>query len=252
MFTNHSYTAVNREERHFGFLFGSAIIHNQEFAERIFDRYNSVLGSYLEVKTFDIFFEVAALRDFWRDLGRSDEYTDGTHARRRDVLNAILQHKGYDPGMIDHNKVFWTSGNIGSGKLWCPSEWNIKEIQKIEKSINDLVSIRWCFNAKPDILIVSNTSCVFIEIKVESGSGKSNSGYDQLDVQEEISDFMKLLIPEFHNHNFYNSSLTLNDELRMKGLKWSEIIDMLESAMDGKLGSIYVHKCLSELQRYYK
>ncbi len=251
MFTNHSYNEVNREERHFGFLFGSAIIHNQEFAQRIFDRFNSIYGSDLDSNSFDIYFEVAALRDYWHALGKTDEEYKQTHPKRRIVLNTILENMGYDPGIIDHHGVFWTNGNIGSGKLWCPSEWNNRELHQIEKSYNDLVSIRWCFNAKPDILIVSNRSCVFIEIKVESGGGKSNSGYDQLNVQEEISHLMKRLIPEFHNHNFFNSSLTLNDELRMKGLKWIEVMDTLKTTMENKPGSIYVHQCLSELQRYY-
>lgn len=63
---------------------------------------------------------------------------------------------------------------------------------------------------------------------------------------------MKLLIPKFSSLNFYNSSLTLNGELRIKGLRWSEVIDDLKSNMDNKIGSIYVHKCLSELLRYYQ
>jgi hypothetical protein len=67
---------VNREERHFGFLFGSAVIHNLKFAQKVFDRYNSVLGSDLDANPFNIFFEVAALRDYWCDLGRSDEYSE--------------------------------------------------------------------------------------------------------------------------------------------------------------------------------
>jgi hypothetical protein len=251
MFNDNSYYKVNREERHFGFMFGSALIHNPEFAERIFQKYNSILGSDLDIKSFEIYFEVAALRDYWRDLGRSDEYSDETHNKRRNVLNKILHNKSYDPRIIDQNRVFWTNGNIGTGKLWCASEWNIKELQKIEKSVNDLVSIRWCFNAKPDILIVSNTSSVFIEVKVESGGGRSGTGYDQLDIQEEISKYMKLLIPKFSCLNFYNSSLTLNDELRIKGIKWSEVIEDLRCTLDNKLGSIYVHQCLSELLRYY-
>jgi len=252
MFNDNSYNKVNREERHFGFLFGSAIIHNHDFAQKIFDKYNSLLGSDLDIKSFDIFFEVAALRDYWRDLGRSYDYIDETHNKRRNVLNTILHYKGYDPCIIDHNKVFWTNGNIGNGKLWCPSEWNITELKNIEKSVNDLVSVRWCFNAKPDILLISNTSGVFIEIKVESGGGKSTSGYDQLDIQEEISKLMKLLIPDLEKHKFYNSSLTLNDELRIKGLKWREVIEDLGSTLGNKAGSIYVHQCLSELQRYYE
>jgi hypothetical protein len=92
---------------------------------------------------------------------------------------------------------------------------------------------------------------VFIEVKIESGGGKSNSGYDQLHIQEEISKLMKNLIPEFQNHNFYNSSLTLNDELKIKGLKWREIIEILETTLNGSQGSEYIYKCMSELKRYY-
>lgn len=162
------------------------------------------------------------------------------------------EDRGYDPGIIDHNRVFWTNGNIGGGKLWCPSEWNINELKEIFGSGNKLVPVRWCFNAKPDVLIVSNSSSVFIEVKVESGGGRSSSGYDQLDIQIEISVLMKMLIPEFHSHNFYNSSLTLNDELRIKGLEWREIIDDLRLTMNNKPGSLYVYQCLLELSRYYQ
>lgn len=252
MFNDNPYNKVNREERHFGFLFGSALIHNTEFASKIFEKYNSILSCDVTKSSFDIYFEVAALRDYWCDLGRSDEYSITTHNKRRNILNLILQNKGYDPNIIDQSKVFWTNGNIGKGKLWCPSEWNIKEIMNIEKTVNDLISIRWCFNAKPDILIVSNSSALFIEVKVESGGGKLNSGYDQLTTQEEISKWMKLLIPTFHDINFYNTSLTLNNELRIKGLRWIEIIDVLKSSLDSNPGSHYVYQCLSELKRYYQ
>jgi len=251
MFNDSPYTKVNREERHFGFLFGSAVIHNHEFAQKVFDRYNSILGSDLDANFFDIYFEVAALRDYWRALGKTNENYSETHPKRRIVLDMILRKMGYDPDIIDHYGVFWTNGNIGNGKLWCPSEWNINELKKIPSTDKNLVSVRWCFNAKPDILIVSNTSCVFIEAKVESGGGRSNSGYDQLDIQEEISLLMKLLVPDFQKHNFYNSSLTLNDELRITGLKWREVIEDLSSTLGNKAGSIYVHKCLTELLRYY-
>jgi hypothetical protein len=255
MFNDNPYIKVNREERHFGFLFGSALIHNREFADKIFEKYNSLLGSNLSSESFDIYFEVAALRDYWCDLGKSSEYSPETHTKRRTVLNTILEKRGYDPYLIDRKKVFWTNGNIGKGKLWCPSEWDIKEIKNIEKSENkpenDLVSLRWCFNAKPDILIVSNSSALFIEIKVESGGGKSNLGYDQLKIQEEISYWMNHLIPSYRTIRFYNSSLTLNDELQFKGLKWIDIIEILNSDLNGKTGSAYVHQCLSELKRYY-
>jgi len=216
------------------------------------------LGSDLDASSFEIYFEVAALRDYWHALGKTDEdYNKITHPKRRDVITTILEDLDYDPAIIDQYGVFWTNGNIGSGKLWCPSEWNISELRQIEKSYNDLVSIRWCFNAKPDILIVSNKSAVFIEVKIESGSGRSNSGYDQLEIQIQISDLMNQLIPKYTSLTFHNSSLTLSDELSIRGtqkvfgIKWTDVIEDLKSTMDNKPGSIYVNQCLSELLRYY-
>lgn len=251
MFNDKPYHTINREERHFGFLFGSALIHNQEFVKEIFRKYNDLIGSSLEALNFEIFLEVAALRDYWFDLGNSLEYSPDTHFRRRKVLNMILQKKGYDTELIDQEKVFWTNGKIGTGKLWCPSEWNVTELRKFEKTENDLASVRWSFNAKPDVLIVSNNCAVFIEIKVESGGGRSYSGYDQLKIQKEISLWMKLLIPEFNNKAFFNTSLTLHNEIEIKGLTWREVIDSLRNTSEGNPGSIYTEKCLSVLYRYY-
>lgn len=257
MFNNNPYFQVNREERHFGFLFGSAIIHNQDFAQKVFDRYNSIFGSDLDAKSFDIYFEVAALRDYWHALGKTDEDYEKTHPKRRIVLNTILERMDYDPAIINQFGVFWTNGNIGSGKLWCPSEWNIHELKEIPSSGKNLVSVRWCFNAKPDILIVSHKSAVFIKVKIESAGGRSNSGYDQLKTQKQISYLMQLLIPEYATKTFHNSSLTLHDELSVEGKKingitWKEVIYDLKSTMGTSPGSIYTHLCLSELQRYYK
>jgi hypothetical protein len=252
MFNNKAYSTINREERHYGFLFGSALIYDLNFAEAIITKYNNLIGSDLDFKQFEIYFEVAALRDYWFDLGDSFKYTPETHYKRRRILDSILQQKGYDKGIIDREKVFWTNGKIGTGKLWCPSEWNIGDLRNLEKKKNDLASVRWAFNAKPDILLVSNKSAVFIEIKIESGEGKSDSGYNQLEIQQEISKWMKLLIPEFSDKKFYNTSLTLNNELEMKGITWLEVINALKMTTDGKPGSKYVEKCLSVLSRYYE
>ncbi len=251
MFNDNPYYTINREERHFGFLFGSAIIHNQEFAKDVFRKYNELIGSSLAYNEFEIFFEVAALRDFWYDLGDSSKYGSETHSKRRKVITLILQNKGYDIDLIDQEQVFWTNGKIGTGKLWCPSEWSIAELRRFEKTENDLASVRWSFNAKPDVLIVSNNCAVFIEIKVESGGGRSDYGYDQLKIQKDISMWMKHLIPEFSNKTFFNTSLTLFNELEIKGLTWNEVIDSLSKTSFGKPGSIYAEKCFRVLARYY-
>jgi hypothetical protein len=251
MFNAKPYYRVNREERNFGFLFGSAIIHNQEFAKNIFQKYNELLKSNLDIREYEMFFEIAALRDYWYDLGNSNEYSQETHSRRRQILNLILSKKGYDTSLVDQEPVFWTNGKIGTGKLWCPSEWNIHELRKFEKAENDLASIRWSFNSKPDVLIVSNNCAVFIEIKVESGGGRSEAGYDQLKIQKEISFWMEFLIPEFNQKLFFNTSLTLNNELSIPGLTWHEVLLSLKETADTKPGTLYVQKCLGVLSRYY-
>ena len=87
---------------------------------------------------------------------------------------------------------------------------------------------------------------------MESDGGRSEYGYDQLKIQKDISKWMNQLIPEFREKTFFNSSLTLNNEIEIKGLTWKEVIDLLNKTSFGKPGSLYVEKCLSVLERYYR
>jgi hypothetical protein len=182
MFNPKPYHTINREERHFGSLFTSALIYDEDFRRAVFFRLGKATHADLDPQNFEVYTEVAALRDYWFDLGDSKIYSKETHEDRRTVLNIILKDRGYSPDLIDKEPVFWTLGKISTGKLWCPSEWQIRDLTHIEKEKNDLVKIRWCFNAKPDLLIVSGKSCVFLELKVESGAGSNEHGYDQIEI----------------------------------------------------------------------
>jgi hypothetical protein len=53
----------------------------------------------------------------------------------------ILKDRGYSPEIIDNEPLFWTQGRVGTGKLWWPSEWVIKDLVHIEKSKNDRVKV---------------------------------------------------------------------------------------------------------------
>ena len=249
MFSEKKYYEVNREERHFGFLLFSELLNNDDFRNHIFELINKKMGSFLNPHEFEIYTEVAALRDYWNDLGNGKVYSPLTHQKRYDVLNSILSFFDYQDLDIDSTEIFWTTKNPETRKLWCPSSWNIKEIEALKRKGKDLAPIRWCFNAKPDLMIDSPDCCVFIELKVESGIGRNQFGYDQKDTQEKISKMMKQLIPLYSNSQFFNTSLELETK---DGITWREVIEILNACHRDNAAYNKVQNSLKQiLLRYY-
>jgi hypothetical protein len=249
MFNQKKYFEVNREERHFGFILLSEVLNNDEFRNRLFSIINEKLFCNLNPNDFEIYSEVAALRDYFFDLGDSVIYTKSTHQKRFELLSKILSSVGYPELDINSHDVFWTTKNIETRKLWSPSNWNIEKIKKLEKRENDLVSIRWCFNAKPDFMIDCHNHVVFLELKVESGEGANEFGYSQFEIQKKISDFMKLLIPEYQNSTFFHTTLQLKSE--HGNLSWKEVIDLLNLCRRDSIAYKNVQNSLKQLLRYY-
>ena len=249
MFSKKKYFEVNREERHFGFLLFSEILNNDEFRNRFFCSVNEKKKCNLNPDSFEVYSEVAALRDYWFNLGDSIKYDESTHQKRFEVLTQILSSIGYSDLDIETNDVFWTTKNPETRKLWCPSSWNIKEIEALKRKGKDLAPIRWCFNAKPDLMIDSPDCCVFIELKVESGIGRNQFGYDQKDTQEKISKMMKQLIPLYSNSQFFNTSLELETK---DGITWREVIEILNACHRDNAAYNKVQNSLKQiLLRYY-
>lgn len=73
---------INREERHFEFLFPTALISCPEFRKVMFADLGSRASLLLNPMDFDIYAEVAILRDYWNKLGDHNQYTAELHARR--------------------------------------------------------------------------------------------------------------------------------------------------------------------------
>jgi hypothetical protein len=249
MFSKKKYFEVNREERHFGFLLLSEMLNNDEFRNRFFCSVNEKKNCNLNPDSFEVYSEVAALRDYWFNLGDSIKYDESTRQKRFEVLTQILSSIGYSDLDIETNDVFWTTKNLETRKLWSPSNWNIEEIKKLEKEKNDLVSIRWCFNAKPDFMIDCHEHVVFLELKVESGEGANEFGYSQFEIQKKISNFMKLLIPEYQNSTFFHTTLQLKSE--HGNLSWKEVIDLLNLCRRDSIAYKNVQNSLNQLLRYY-
>jgi hypothetical protein len=244
MFNTVPYWKVNREERFFCFLFGHALLSSRSvrvgFAELTKEKCDMELA--LDPDELAVYVEVAALRDYWYDLGNPAKYSDETHDKRRTVLEQILKIREVDPGMLDKHDLFWTSQN--KKKLWCPSHWSIEELKNA--GLEKLKEVRWAFNAKPDILLVSPKTMLVIEAKLESGEGrKDETGYKQYEIQELIVDLWKQLIPEFQQRKLAQARL----EVKGTGnntITWADILAIIaDSDIDA-----FTRNALDQLKKY--
>lgn len=219
MFNPKSYLSVNREERFYCFLFVHALLSSTSYRKRVIACIRDRRSVELDPAALEVFVEVAALRDFWNDLGDPREYSRKTHERRLATILAIMRMESIDPSKIDECPVFWT-GMPGS-KLWNPGRWDVRKLE--EAGLSQLKRIRWAFNAKPDILLLSPRAGLVIEAKVEAGEGRVEEvGYEQLETQRLIIRLWKTLIPGFECVAAEPATLKLvNDR---GNLTWEDLI----------------------------
>jgi len=245
MFSDKEFYLVNREERHFGFMLISSIVYDKEFREYFFNLINHRLYTadfvnpevgvpkILNNEDYDIYSEVALFRDYWNDLGDHNKYTQELHFKRKCIIEIFLECFGLDKSLVDKYSMFWT-GKVGESKLWFPGKWSIGSINLLqsEEAIKnrEILRIRWACNAKPDLLILSKNSGILIELKVESGIGEGDLGYNQEETQIDIMNLAKATIPIFKNIEFKRLMLEKkrNSVLSIEGLKnkltWDEIM----------------------------
>jgi hypothetical protein len=217
MFSKKDFYKVNREERHFGFLLIASIIFDDNFRKYFFELINEDVDqkSFLDSNDFDIYSEVAIFRDYWNDLGDYENYTQELHSQRREVVETFLEHFNIDRNIIDNYSLFWT-GRIGESKLWFPGRWPVPNINIIQREENlsdrELLRLRWACNAKPDVMIISKNSGLFIELKVESNLGGNSYGYDQQETQFDILRLAGKTVPVFKDTIFKRIMITKNEE----------------------------------------
>lgn len=240
MFNNKTYSEVNREERFYCALYAHSLLHSVNIRERFCKLIENEYGLHLDPQDFEIYLEVAVLRDYWNDLEDPKKYTNETHLKRLSLLKKILEDQGIKESLIDESGFFWTKGN--PRKLWSPGHWRNEGIKAT--GLDALQKIKWAFNAKPDILIISKSICLFIEAKVESGIGQyDGEGSNQLNTQELISRLLKLLVPYFKEKEFRNILLTMDGR---NGISWINILDTIET---NDIDS-FTWKCFSQLKKY--
>jgi hypothetical protein len=237
---------INREERHIGFLFLTAIVSNPLFRKELFDLLNSRSELHLDADEFDVYAEVAIFRDQWNSLGDHTNYTEALHVQRLNMLKGILSAMNIDPLLVSEYDLFWT-GEIGRSKLWYPGKWSKTKIEELEAKIvtgtvnKPLFRCRWLCNAKPDIMIHSGENILFIEVKVESGMGSSEQGYSQEQTQNDIIDVGIKVIDWMRQGHVKRINLThLAEE---KDIAWKEITDIYSrTKIQSDIGADMLHR----------
>lgn len=242
MFNDKEYFTVNREERFYCALLAHALLTSGTFRTAFSNLLNTRTEVILDPESFEIYLEAAVLRDYWNDIGDASVYSEATHRRRKEVIEEILSFQDLPSSLICENDFFWTSRN--RRKLWSPGRWVPSLTDKVASK--RLWKIKWAFNAKPDIMIVSNSFVLLIEAKLESEEGQdTEKGYKQFEIQQLVGRLMKQLIPSFKKFTFINIVLSKNDS--KQGISWNEVLTLIEaSGLDE-----FTQKCFCQLKRYY-
>lgn len=207
IFNNKPFQQVTREERHFCFLLGHSLL-SSPLARQAFVSLVGEKNVSLDADNLQVFVEVAALRDYWRDLGNPRKYCDKTRRARVRVLRALLAHQGLPVDKLMELGFLRSTGR--EPKLHSPGRWSLKLMDKElnEVFVDDqkraevrslLCALKWAFNAKPDFLMISGNRALMIEAKVESGIGTyGRNGENQVQTQALISELLMKYVPSFH------------------------------------------------------
>jgi len=239
-FNPKSFYEVNREERYYGFFVFSYMLQNPAASAEICKLIAGVPDS-LSFNEPEVYLEATFLRDYWRDLGDPQTYTADTHGRRRAIIENCMSIHGLNPADIDKENFFWTSPK--REKLWCPSEWDINLRERPELKRHK--ELRWAFNAKPDVALVDEKNLMFIEIKLESGEGRTEDGYNQFSTQTLIGNLATRLVPHLVGKKFKRIDLDISGA---DSLHWNDLMLICKGHSISKFQELVIESFMS---RYY-
>ncbi|MCS6127870.1 hypothetical protein G3485_12820 [Shewanella baltica] len=194
MFPELSFRDVNREEQAYCSLFAHALIASSEVRDFFFNK----CGIELKGEEVEVYVEPAPLRDYWYALGDPKKHSKATEMARKQVLSQFIEH--YQVGLdIDETDFFWTvntKSSNGKGKLRSPGIWESENIRQAE--LERLFILKYAFNSKLDIMLLTESHVIFIEAKLESAeSSYGVSRFTQTEIQNEIGKLITEFIPAF-------------------------------------------------------
>lgn len=244
------YYSINREERNLAAIFYHALLINDNL-KGFLDELNV---PFVE-EEMAVYFEYSFLRDLWFSINKSDNQT-----KRKTILSFLKPENITwleNCSILDFNTWFGAVSVPSRTYIQSPGNWSI---DKYKLNIHDnrefleVCKFKWCFNAKPDIVIhVSNKRAICIEGKFESMEGEypskesekrefRNRGLSfvkQTEIQEKI---MQLLGIEatfvfLVKNEIYSTS--------HKIIHWNDAFDMLDLS-----GSpLFIQKWIQRLKK---
>lgn len=168
--SNEKYYNFNREERNLAAIFYHTLLMDKnldKFLNKI--EYTGPFNN----NDVEIYFEYAYLRDRWSLIDKDDDVTKKKLIL--DILNPENKHELEKRKPDDFNKYFGAKRAPSSDFIVSPANWSITSFDNTIKDNMDFEKaciFKWCFNAKPDIVIqTSSTKAICIEAKLESGIG---------------------------------------------------------------------------------
>jgi len=166
---NEGYNTINREERNLAAIFYHTLLLGDNL--RIFlDQVGC--KSKIVNKEAAIYFEYAFIRDLWSNITQGNEF-------KRNVILDLLKPDNRkeleDKSILEFNTHFGSVPKPSATEIQSPGNWSISYYNNtIKENIEFLrtCEFKWCFNAKPDIVIhTSHNAAVCIEAKFLSREG---------------------------------------------------------------------------------
>lgn len=249
-----SFLKTNREERFFCAVLLHALLTPSPSQQRLLRLMGRATETDLVPENLEVYVEVAALRDAWHALGDHHKYTAEVHQARLDALHGLLRTtSGFSgttaalDGIVREHRFFWSTP--AKKKLHSPGRWPLEAIQDLVElgGKQRLQGLKWAFNAKPDLLLISKGVGIMIEAKAASGFGGNKfTGYDQEVVQELIAAVFPIVAPDAVGQPLRRTTVT-NVKHGSHGISWGELAEAVHPADIGSFAHAALHRAAEVL-----
>lgn len=171
------YYTINREERNLAAIFYHLLLQKDNLSR--FLNLTKCPFPVLEDEVA-IYFEFAFLRDLWFNIDSQANDNDNRNARKRNVILDLLNPSNREElksmSVLNFNTYFGAVPKPSPVYIQSPGNWSIPFYNSNIKDNDEFLKVckfKWCFNAKPDIVIhTTNEHAICIEAKLESKEGK--------------------------------------------------------------------------------
>jgi len=179
------YFEINREERNVVALFYNLLLqgNNLETFLKKIDQKGNDKNHDRSAEKYEVYYEYAFVRDLWKYIEKDKNVIEANRLKYdfifnflKDKLKINAPHCDLnDPESIKtFNSKFCTTTAASKKYIVSPSNWNVATIHNNfqEDDFKQLCKFKWCFNAKPDLVIhASKDTAYCIEAKWKSKEG---------------------------------------------------------------------------------